>query len=87
MNRAVQLEKAGRAMSMGYLQIVFAFVESAFIFGTPPFWWEYVGTLFVVSGSALMLCKPKKAVGSVDGGGAVELLPSEEAAALHEAQT
>jgi drug/metabolite transporter (DMT)-like permease len=52
MNRAVQLEKAGRAMSMGYLQIVFAFVESATIFGVPPFWWEYVGTAFVVSGSA-----------------------------------
>jgi drug/metabolite transporter (DMT)-like permease len=52
MNRAVQLEKAGRAMSMGYLQIVFAFVESATIFGAPPFWWEYVGTAFVVSGSA-----------------------------------
>ncbi len=49
-------EKAGRAMSVGYLQVVFAFVWGLLVFGTVPDAWSLGGALLIV-GSVLLIAR------------------------------
>ena len=49
-------EAAGRAMSIGYLQVVFAFIWGALVFGTIPDLWSLVGAGAIV-GSVLLIAR------------------------------
>jgi drug/metabolite transporter (DMT)-like permease len=52
--RALQLEKAGRVMAVGYLQIVFAAGWGLFLFGEFPDGWTGVGAAVIVASTYLM---------------------------------
>lgn len=49
-------EAAGRAMSIGYLQVVFAFIWGVMVFGTIPDLWSLVGAAAIV-GSVLLIAR------------------------------
>jgi drug/metabolite transporter (DMT)-like permease len=57
----LQREAAGRAMSVGYLQIVFAAAWGALVFGDLPDLWVVSGALLIV-GSTLLLARLPSAV-------------------------
>ena len=46
----LHMEAAGRAMSIGYPQVVFAFICGAMEFGTIPDLWSIVGAGAIVGG-------------------------------------
>jgi len=52
--RALQLEKAGRAMAVGYLQIVFATVWGFLLFSEVPDGWTGFGALIIILSTFLM---------------------------------
>ena len=52
--RALQLEKAGRAMAVGYLQIVFAGIWGFFWFSEVPDLWTGVGAVIIVLSTFLL---------------------------------
>jgi drug/metabolite transporter (DMT)-like permease len=52
--RALQLEKAGRAMAVGYLQIVFAAIWGLLAFGETPDRWTGLGALVIIVSTFLM---------------------------------
>lgn len=52
--RALQMEKAGRAMTVGYLQIVFATVWGLFLFSEVPDGWTGLGALTIIASTLLM---------------------------------
>ena len=58
MTRGLQLEAAGRATSVGYLQIVFAAVWGLMVFGEMPDVWSFVGGAVIVA-STLMLARTR----------------------------
>lgn len=66
LTRGLRLEAAGRAMAVGYVQIVFAAVLGALIFGDLPGPWTWVGSgIVVVSTIALTRTRvPRAAPGS-----------------------
>lgn len=49
-------EQAGRALSVGYLQVVFAFVWGLLVFGTVPDAWSLTGAALIV-GSVLLVAR------------------------------
>lgn len=49
LTRGLHLEEAGRAMSVGYLQVVFAFAWGALVFGTVPDAWSLLGAALIVA--------------------------------------
>ena len=51
-------EAAGRAMSIGYLQVVFAFIWGALVFGTIPDLWSIVGAAAIV-GSVFLIARTR----------------------------
>ncbi len=51
-------EAAGRAMSIGYLQVVFAFIWGAMVFGTIPDAWSLAGAAVIV-GSVLLIARKR----------------------------
>lgn len=51
-------EAAGRAMSIGYLQVVFAFIWGAMVFGTIPDLWSLIGAAAIV-GSVLLIARKR----------------------------
>lgn len=48
MTRGLQLERAGRATAVTYVQVVFAFILGAVFFDELPTVWSIVGTLMIV---------------------------------------
>ena len=58
LTHGLHLEKAGRAVSVGYLQIVFAFVWDALIFGDVPDLLCLLGAVVIVS-SVLLIARQK----------------------------
>ncbi len=56
LTRGLHLEKAGRAISVGYLQVVFAFVWGALVFGTVPDLQSLAGAVLIV-GSVLLIAR------------------------------
>jgi len=56
--RGLELERAGRAMTVGYLQIVFAAVWGALFFGELPDRWSVAGGLVIV-GSTFLLTRTR----------------------------
>lgn len=58
LTRGLELERAGRAMSVGYLQIVFAAVWGALLFDEIPGPWSLVGGLVIV-GSTFALARSR----------------------------
>lgn len=52
--KALQLEKAGRVMAVGYLQIVFAAIWGVLVFGEVPDRWTAVGALVIISSTFLL---------------------------------
>ena len=56
LTRGLHLEKAGRAVAVGYLQVVFAFVWGAVVFGTLPDLQSLAGAVLIV-GSVLLIAR------------------------------
>ncbi len=56
LTRGLKLEAAGRAMTAGYLQIVFAAVWGALLFGDVPDVWSFAGAVVIVA-STLVLAR------------------------------
>ncbi len=54
LTRGLQTERAGKATSVGYLQIVFAFTWGMIFFGDIPTVWTLVGALVIVAGVILV---------------------------------
>lgn len=61
MTRGLQLEPAGRATAVGYLQIVFAALWGALFFGELPDGWSIAGAVLIV-GSTLALVLRRRGV-------------------------
>ena len=59
MTRGLQLEAAGRATSVGYLQIVFAAVWGLLVFGEVPDAWSLAGAGVIVA-STLLLARTRE---------------------------
>lgn len=59
LTRGLELERAGRAMAVGYLQIVFAAVWGALLFGEIPGPWSLAGGLVIV-GSTFVLARTRE---------------------------
>ena len=55
LTRGLHLEEAGRAMSVGYLQVVFAFAWGALVFGHFPDLWSLLGTALIVGSVVLVM--------------------------------
>jgi drug/metabolite transporter (DMT)-like permease len=51
---ALQLEKAGRVMAVGYLQIVFAALLGVILFAEIPDIWAGVGAAVIIGSTFLM---------------------------------
>lgn len=72
LTRGLERERAGRAMNVGYLQIVFAAVWGAVFFGEIPDLWSVAGGLVII-GSTLLLARsrgaPEPAVEARDADG------------------
>jgi drug/metabolite transporter (DMT)-like permease len=60
MTRGLQLERAGRATAVGYLQVVFAAAWGLLFFGERPTAWTAAGTALVLAGT-LLLARPRRA--------------------------
>lgn len=58
LTRGLELERAGRAMSVSYLQIVFAAIWGAMLFGEIPGPWSVAGGLVIV-GSTFVLARTR----------------------------
>lgn len=54
LTRGLSLERAGRASSVGYLQVVFAVAWGALVFGEPPGWPTLAGASLIVGGTLLV---------------------------------
>jgi drug/metabolite transporter (DMT)-like permease len=51
LTKGLAVERAGRASSMGYLQICFAIVWQLLVFGDPPSVWTLAGATLIVAGT------------------------------------
>jgi drug/metabolite transporter (DMT)-like permease len=60
LTRGLHLEEAGRAMSVGYLQVVFAFVWGALVFGHLPDVRGLLGAALIVGSVLLVMRKARK---------------------------
>lgn len=49
LTRGLHLEPAGRALSVGYLQVVFSFAWGALVFGTLPGAWSLLGAALITA--------------------------------------
>jgi drug/metabolite transporter (DMT)-like permease len=58
MTRGLQLETAGRATSIGYLQIVFAATWGLLVFGEMPDAWSFIGAGVIIA-STVMLARTR----------------------------
>ena len=58
LTRGLHLERAGRAVSVGYLQVAFAFVWGALVFGTVPDLQSLAGAVLIV-GSVLLIARKR----------------------------
>ena len=54
MTRGLQLEPAGRATAVGYVQILFAAVWGAMFFGERPTAWTVAGAAVILAGTLLV---------------------------------
>jgi drug/metabolite transporter (DMT)-like permease len=52
--RALKVEKAGRVMAVGYLQIVFAAVWGFLLFAEAPDLWTWMGAFMIIGATLLM---------------------------------
>ncbi len=60
MTRGLQMEAAGRATAVGYLQIVFAALWGAVFFGELPDGWSVLGVLLIVGSTLALVWRGKK---------------------------
>lgn len=58
LTQGLHREKAGRAISIGYLQVVFAFIWGALVFGTVPDLQSIAGAVLIV-GSVLLIARKR----------------------------
>ncbi len=63
LTRGLQLEPAGRATAVGYLQVVFAALWGALFFAEFPDGWTFAGALIII-GSTLKLARKRAALAS-----------------------
>ena len=68
MTRGLHLERAGRAMSMNYLQIVFAFGWGIFLFNERPDLWALGGTALILSSAVVVASRAELVPGATPGG-------------------
>jgi drug/metabolite transporter (DMT)-like permease len=61
MTRGLQMERAGRATAVGYLQIVFAALWGALFFGEFPDGWSILGVLLIVGSMLALVWRGKRA--------------------------
>ncbi len=61
MTQGLQLERAGRATAITYLQVVFAFIFGAVLFGEPPTVWNVLGALVVAATTVTLALKKSDA--------------------------
>lgn len=54
MTRGLQLEPAGRATAVGYLQIVFAAILGIVVLGERPDTWSVAGAIVIIGGTVLL---------------------------------
>ena len=54
MTRGLQLEPAGRATAVGYLQIVFAALWGILLLGEHPDRWSFIGAAIIIGGTLLV---------------------------------
>ncbi|HEX6631353.1 MAG TPA: DMT family transporter [Gemmatimonadaceae bacterium] len=63
LTRGLQLEPAGRATAVGYLQVVFAAAWGLLFFGERPGLWTVGGTLLVVAGTLALTMARQRQLG------------------------
>ncbi|HEU4629473.1 MAG TPA: DMT family transporter [Gemmatimonadaceae bacterium] len=73
LTKGLQLEPAGRATAVGYLQVVFAAVWGLLFFGERPGLWTVGGTLLVAAGTLALTTLHQRRAGRIE--------PTERAAA------
>ena len=61
--RGLQLEPAGRATAVGYLQIVFAALWGIILLGERPDGWSVLGAAVIVGGTLLVALRPQRGTG------------------------
>jgi drug/metabolite transporter (DMT)-like permease len=54
LTRGLSLERAGRASSVGYLQVAFAVAWGALVFTEPPGWTTLAGAGLIIGGTVLV---------------------------------
>lgn len=59
MTRGLQMERAGRATAVGYVQIVFAAVWGVLFFGEVPDAWSVAGALLIVGSTLALMRRPR----------------------------
>ncbi len=59
MTRGLQMERAGRATAVGYVQIVFAAVWGVLFFGEVPDAWSVAGALLIVGSTLVLMRRPR----------------------------
>jgi drug/metabolite transporter (DMT)-like permease len=65
--RGLQLEPAGRATAVGYLQIVFAALWGIVLLGERPDGWSVLGAAVIVGGTLLVALRSQRAIGETVG--------------------
>ena len=70
MTRGLQLEPAGRATAVGYLQIVFAAVWGALLFAELPDAWSVAGAVIILGSTLVLTLSRRKADAPGSGAGA-----------------
>jgi drug/metabolite transporter (DMT)-like permease len=67
MTRGLQLEPAGRATAIGYLQIVFAAVWGILLLGEHPDRWSILGATIIIGGTLLVSLSPRRPPAAATG--------------------
>lgn len=65
LTRGLKAERAGRAMTVGYLQVLFAAIWGALFFGEIPGWPSFAGALLIVGGTLLVAGRTAERVGGL----------------------
>jgi drug/metabolite transporter (DMT)-like permease len=54
LTKALVIERAGRAASVGYIQVAFAMVWQLLVFGEPPTAWTLAGACLILGGTLVV---------------------------------
>lgn len=79
LTKGLKLERAGRATSVGYLQIIFAFIWGMIFFADMPTIWNVIGAGMIVVGVVVVARRPRLASGELAAPGGPPAGPDAEA--------